>query len=151
MGSRLRQIFCTAKGRAHSWMNVLAIGRPVLYGMALGGAQGVQSVYVRLKTELQMVMQLAGTAAITASRIKWGRFPLMSFVPVLADSVFKKNDGERPHLLLCLALYLTAFLCIPFWSRNRMYGFPFRGSGSRTFYKKARRSKRRPLSEKKGL
>ncbi len=37
-----------------------AIGRPVLYGMALGGAQGVQSVYARLKTELQMVMQLAG-------------------------------------------------------------------------------------------
>ena len=37
-----------------------AIGRPVLYGMALGGVQGVQSVYARLKTELQMVMQLAG-------------------------------------------------------------------------------------------
>lgn len=37
-----------------------AIGRPVLYGMAIGGAQGVQSVYARLKTELQMVMQLAG-------------------------------------------------------------------------------------------
>ena len=37
-----------------------AIGRPVLYGMALGGAQGVQSVFARLKTELQMVMQLAG-------------------------------------------------------------------------------------------
>ena len=43
---------------------VTAIGRPVLYGMALGGAQGVQAVYARLKTELQMVMQLAGTANI---------------------------------------------------------------------------------------
>ncbi len=42
----------------------VALGRPVLYGMALGGAQGVESVYARLKTELQMVMQLAGTAAI---------------------------------------------------------------------------------------
>ena len=46
--------------------DVTAIGRPVLYGMALGGAQGVQSVYARLKTELQMVMQLAGTASIKA-------------------------------------------------------------------------------------
>lgn len=44
--------------------DVTAIGRPVLYGMALGGAQGVQSVYARLKTELQMVMQLAGAAGI---------------------------------------------------------------------------------------
>jgi L-lactate oxidase len=44
--------------------NVTAIGRPVLYGMALGGAQGVQAVYSRLKSELQMVMQLAGTADI---------------------------------------------------------------------------------------
>lgn len=46
--------------------DVVALGRPVLYGMALGGAQGVQSVYGRLKTELQMTMQLAGTANIKA-------------------------------------------------------------------------------------
>ena len=46
--------------------DVAAIGRPVLYGMALGGAQGVQAVYARLKSELQMVMQLAGTANIKA-------------------------------------------------------------------------------------
>jgi len=44
--------------------DVTALGRPVLYGMALGGAQGVQSVYARLKSELEMVMQLAGTATI---------------------------------------------------------------------------------------
>jgi len=44
--------------------DVAALGRPVLYGMALGGVQGVQEVYARLKTELQMVMQLAGTANI---------------------------------------------------------------------------------------
>jgi isopentenyl diphosphate isomerase/L-lactate dehydrogenase-like FMN-dependent dehydrogenase len=42
--------------------DLTAIGRPVLYGMALGGAQGVQSVYARLRTELQMVMQLSGAA-----------------------------------------------------------------------------------------
>ncbi len=44
--------------------NVTALGRPLLYGMALGGAQGIQAVYARLKSELQMVMQLAGTAGI---------------------------------------------------------------------------------------
>ena len=46
--------------------DVTALGRPVLYGMALGGVQGVQAVYARLKTELRMVMQLAGTANIKA-------------------------------------------------------------------------------------
>ena len=44
--------------------DVTAIGRPLLYGMALGGAQGVQAVYTHLKTELHMVMQLAGTPDI---------------------------------------------------------------------------------------
>ncbi len=44
--------------------DVVALGRPVLYGMALGGIQGVQSVYARLKAELRMIMQLAGTASI---------------------------------------------------------------------------------------
>jgi len=46
--------------------DVVALGRPVLYAMALGGAQGVEAVYARLKSELQMVMQLAGTANIKA-------------------------------------------------------------------------------------
>jgi isopentenyl diphosphate isomerase/L-lactate dehydrogenase-like FMN-dependent dehydrogenase len=46
--------------------DLTAIGRPVLYGMALGGAQGVQSVYARLKAELQMVMQLGGAADVKA-------------------------------------------------------------------------------------
>lgn len=48
--------------------NAVALGRPVLYGMALGGAQGVQAVYQRLRAELQMVMQLAGTANLAAIR-----------------------------------------------------------------------------------
>ena len=58
--------------------DLTAIGRPVLYGMALGGAQGVQAVYARLKTELRMVMQLAGTAniqAITRDYIRAPRVP----------------------------------------------------------------------------
>lgn len=43
---------------------VVALGRPLLYGSALGGAQGVQSVYEHLKNELLMTMQLAGTPSI---------------------------------------------------------------------------------------
>jgi lactate oxidase len=42
----------------------VAIGRPTLYGSALGGAQGVQTVHSHLKTELGMVMRLAGTPTI---------------------------------------------------------------------------------------
>ena len=42
----------------------VAIGRPTLYGSALGGAQGVQAVHTHLKNELTMVMRLAGTPTI---------------------------------------------------------------------------------------
>jgi len=50
--------------------NCVAVGRPVLYGLALGGALGVESVYDRLRAEFAMTMQLAGAqniAAITKS------------------------------------------------------------------------------------
>lgn len=46
--------------------SAVALGRPVLYGSALGGAQGVQSVHQHLKDELAMVMQLAGTPTIAS-------------------------------------------------------------------------------------
>jgi len=42
----------------------VAIGRPVLYGLGLGGAQGVQAVHAHLKNELTIVMRLAGTPTI---------------------------------------------------------------------------------------
>ena len=42
----------------------VAIGRPTLYGLALGGAPGVTSVMETLKTELRLAMKLAGTATI---------------------------------------------------------------------------------------
>jgi lactate oxidase len=48
----------------------VAVGRPILYALALGGALGVESVYERLHAELAMTMQLAGAqnvAAITKS------------------------------------------------------------------------------------
>jgi isopentenyl diphosphate isomerase/L-lactate dehydrogenase-like FMN-dependent dehydrogenase len=44
--------------------SAVALGRPTLYGSALGGAQGVQAVHTHLKNELSMVMRLAGTGNI---------------------------------------------------------------------------------------
>lgn len=45
--------------------DAVAVGRPVLYGLALGGAAGVTSVLETLKTELRLAMKLAGTANIS--------------------------------------------------------------------------------------
>ncbi|MEO6378041.1 MAG: alpha-hydroxy acid oxidase, partial [Caulobacteraceae bacterium] len=42
----------------------VAIGRPALYGLALGGPLGVQSVYDRLRLELIATMQAAGVDRI---------------------------------------------------------------------------------------
>ena len=44
--------------------NAVAIGRPVLYGLSLGGWMGVQSVYSRLKAELTRSMLIAGVSSI---------------------------------------------------------------------------------------
>ena len=41
--------------------DVVAIGRPVIYGLALGGWRGVVSVFDYLKADLKRVMWLAGT------------------------------------------------------------------------------------------
>jgi L-lactate oxidase len=46
------------------WAPVVALGRPLLYGSALGGAQGVQGVDEHLRNELVMTMQLAGSPTI---------------------------------------------------------------------------------------
>lgn len=46
--------------------SVVAIGRPVLYGLALGGAQGVEAVFARLRAELAVTMQLAGAGSIAS-------------------------------------------------------------------------------------
>ena len=42
----------------------VGLGRPLLYGSALGGAQGVQAVHTHLRNELAMAMRLAGTPTI---------------------------------------------------------------------------------------
>ena len=44
---------------------VVGCGRPVLYGMALGGQAGAQSVLEYLRDSLTVVMRLAGTAKIS--------------------------------------------------------------------------------------
>ena len=47
-----------------SGADIGALGRPVIYGLALGGAKGVQSVFEHIDHELEIVMQLAGTKTI---------------------------------------------------------------------------------------
>jgi L-lactate oxidase len=47
-----------------SGADLVALGRPAIYGLALGGAQGVQSVFEHLGDELKIIMQLAGTKTI---------------------------------------------------------------------------------------
>ncbi len=47
-----------------SGADLVAIGRPVIYGLSLGGSTGVRQVFDFFKTELEMVMQLAGTQTV---------------------------------------------------------------------------------------
>jgi lactate oxidase len=48
--------------------DLVAVGRPVLYGLALNGWQGVQAVLEQLEQELRIVMQLSGAASIADIR-----------------------------------------------------------------------------------
>ncbi len=47
-----------------SGADIVALARPVIFGLALGGAQGAQSVVEHLNDELKIDMQLAGTKTI---------------------------------------------------------------------------------------
>ncbi|CAM3592985.1 lactate oxidase [Erysipelothrix urinaevulpis] len=47
-----------------SGADIVAIGRPVLFGLALGGHKGVTSVFKYFENDLKRVMQLAGTQTI---------------------------------------------------------------------------------------
>ena len=47
-----------------SGADLVALARPVIYGLALGGAQGAASVIRHLNKELLIDMQLAGTPTI---------------------------------------------------------------------------------------
>ena len=48
--------------------NAVAIGRPVLYGLSLGGWMGVKSVYDRLQAELTRDMLIAGIGSVKEFR-----------------------------------------------------------------------------------
>ncbi|MGO4317879.1 alpha-hydroxy-acid oxidizing protein [Agrobacterium sp. MCAB5] len=43
----------------------VAVGRPVLFGSVMGGAQGAQSVIEHLRDELRAAMLLGGAANVT--------------------------------------------------------------------------------------
>ncbi|KRN99300.1 lactate oxidase [Companilactobacillus kimchiensis] len=47
-----------------SGADLVAVGRPIIYGLNLGGAQGVTDVIEHLNMELSITMQLAGTKTI---------------------------------------------------------------------------------------
>jgi isopentenyl diphosphate isomerase/L-lactate dehydrogenase-like FMN-dependent dehydrogenase len=53
------------KALAHG-ADIVGIGRPSIYGLNLGGAQGVQAVIEHFKKELTITMQLAGAKDIDA-------------------------------------------------------------------------------------
>jgi isopentenyl diphosphate isomerase/L-lactate dehydrogenase-like FMN-dependent dehydrogenase len=44
--------------------NLVAVGRPVLWGLAVGGADGVQHVLEMIRGELSLAMALAGCRTI---------------------------------------------------------------------------------------
>jgi len=46
--------------------NAVLVGRPICYGLACGGAEGVAKVLAILQKELQLAMALAGSASIAA-------------------------------------------------------------------------------------
>jgi L-lactate oxidase len=58
-----------------SGANAVAIGRPALYGLALGGWMGVQAVFQHLDGELEMTMRLAGARTISEISKSYLSFP----------------------------------------------------------------------------
>ncbi len=53
---------------------VVGMGRPIMYGLALGGAEGVHSVLEHVRNNLTIVMRLAGTKNVKEiTRITWHR------------------------------------------------------------------------------
>lgn len=67
--------------------DIVALGRPIVYGLALGGAQGTQSVVEHLNKELKIVMQLAGTQNIEDIK----RAPLIRQNPINDSFLAEEN------------------------------------------------------------
>ena len=71
VGKRVPIIFDSGVRRGADVFKALALGatvvgcgRPVLFGVALGGTEGAQSVLEYLRDNLMLVMRLAGTAKV---------------------------------------------------------------------------------------
>lgn len=62
-----------------SGADIVAVGRPVLYGLNLGGAKGVKSVFDQLNKELEINMMLTGAKDVNA----------IKNTPVYSDADFK--------------------------------------------------------------
>ncbi len=62
--------------------NAVAIGRPVLYGLALGGWMGVRRVFEHLDGELEMTMRLAGARTVGEISRRYVTTPPESFAAV---------------------------------------------------------------------
>ena len=61
---------------------MVALGRPVIYGLAMGGSIGTRQVFEKINDELKMVMQLAGTQTIEDVRhFKLRHNPYDSSIP----------------------------------------------------------------------
>lgn len=69
--------------------DIVALGRPIVYGLALGGAQGTQSVVEHLNKEVKIVLQLAGTQTIEDIK----RAPLIRQNPI-NDSFLAEENGK---------------------------------------------------------
>ncbi|MEJ2170063.1 MAG: SDR family NAD(P)-dependent oxidoreductase [Desulfobacterales bacterium] len=79
--------------------DIAAIGRPLLYGVALGGMQGVEAVYNHLKTELHMVMQLAGAPDIRSITGDCAAAPSLDFAAhsaaaLIGVRIMKNVEGK---------------------------------------------------------
>ncbi|WP_438831925.1 L-lactate oxidase [Streptococcus pluranimalium] len=65
-----------------SGADLVALGRPVIYGLATGGSVGTRQVFEKINDELKMVMQLAGTQTIEDVRhFKLRHNPYDSSIP----------------------------------------------------------------------
>ncbi|MDY4594714.1 MAG: alpha-hydroxy-acid oxidizing protein [[Pasteurella] aerogenes] len=66
--------------------NAVAVGRPMLYGLAMGGAEGVQSVIEWLANDLKSAMLLSGAAKLSDLDA--------SFIDIVGENVaFNVNRG----------------------------------------------------------
>lgn len=70
--------------------DLVGIGRPYLYGLALGGAKGVQSVIEQLNKELLIDMQLTGCKTI--ADIRHAKITNINYT---ADNLKSNTDPER--------------------------------------------------------